>query len=79
MPIRGEDMARIRLERAESDALDEKNRLFTMISVLERENAKLRELVRDMWREGAFEPGACYARAATGLAERTLKLGIEVK
>jgi len=38
-------MARIRLERAESDSLDEQNRLFTMISVLERENAKMRWLL----------------------------------
>ena len=43
------------------------------------ENAKLRELVRDMWREGAFEPGASYVTEAYGLAERTRELGIEVR
>jgi len=45
---------------------------------LEEENAKLRELLRDMWREGAFEPGACYEKAAERLEERTRELGIEV-
>lgn len=45
---------------------------------LQAENAKLRELVRDMWREGAFEPGACYEKAAERLEERTRELGIEV-
>ena len=42
------------------------------------ENAKLRELVRDMWREGAFEAGACYVEAAGRLEERTRELGVEV-
>jgi hypothetical protein len=42
------------------------------------ENAKLRELVRDMWREGAFEAGANYVTEAYGLEERTRELGIEV-
>ena len=45
---------------------------------VESENAKLRELVRDMWREGAFEAGACYEKAAERLEERTRELGIEV-
>ena len=39
----------------------------------------LEELVRDMWREGAFEPGACYVKEADRLVERTRELGIEVK
>ena len=42
------------------------------------ENAELRDLVRDMWREGAFEPGAYCVTEAYGLAERTRELGIEV-
>ena len=42
------------------------------------ENAKLRELVRDMWREGAFEAGANYVTEAYALEERTRELGIEV-
>lgn len=41
-------------------------------------NTELRELVRDMWHEGAFEPGACYEKAAEILEERTRELGIEV-
>ena len=41
------------------------------------ENAKLRELVRDMWNEGAFAPGACYVETDR-LEERTRELGIEV-
>ena len=44
---------------------------------LQRENAKLRELVRDMWHEGAFAPGACYVETDR-LEERTRELGIEV-
>lgn len=48
------------------------------IKKLEAENAKLRELVADMWRAGAFEPGACYVDEADRLEERTRKLGIEV-
>lgn len=41
------------------------------------ENAKLRELVQDMWHEGAFAPGACYVETDR-LEERTRELGIEV-
>lgn len=44
----------------------------------EAENEKLRELVHDMWHEGAFEPGAYCAEAAPRLEERTRELGIEV-
>lgn len=47
-------------------------------TALKAENEKLRELVRDMWREGAFEPGACYVYEADRLEERTRELGIEV-
>ena len=46
---------------------------------LQDENDKLRELVRDMWHEGAFAPGACYVEAAERLEERTRELGIEVE
>ena len=45
---------------------------------VESENSQLRELVKDMWYEGAFEPGASYVTEAYGLAERTRELGIEV-
>lgn len=48
------------------------------IRKLKTENAKLRELVRDMWHEGAFEAGACYVKEAERLEERTRELGIEV-
>ncbi len=41
------------------------------------ENAKLRELVRDMWNEGAFAPGACYVETDR-LEERTRELRVEV-
>lgn len=44
---------------------------------LQDENAKLRELVRDMWHEGAFAPGACYVETDR-LEDRTRELGIEV-
>lgn len=43
----------------------------------EAENAKLRELVRDMWNEGAFAPGACYVETDR-LEERTRELVVEV-
>jgi hypothetical protein len=43
------------------------------------ENVKLRGLVLNMWHEGAFEPGACYEKAAERLEERTRELGIEVE
>lgn len=45
---------------------------------LKDENKQLRELVADVWRAGAFEPGACYVDEADRLEERTRKLGIEV-
>lgn len=48
------------------------------INDLGAEIAALRELVKDMWHEGAFEPGASYVTEAYGLAERTRELGIEV-
>lgn len=51
--------------------LEEHNAMFV-------ENARLRELVRDMWHEGAFEAGACYVEEADRLEERTRELGIEV-
>lgn len=53
-------------------------RLFDKTLELGTENDKLRELVRDMWHEGAFEPGAYCVPEAYGLAERTRELGIEV-
>ena len=45
---------------------------------LAAENSKLRELVRDMWNAGAFEPGACYVHGIDDLEKRTSELGIEV-
>lgn len=50
---------------------------FYRFDGLKAENAKLRELVRDMWHEGAFAPGACYVETDR-LEERTRELGIEV-
>ena len=47
---------------------------------MERENAKLRELVRDMWNEGMCECGSrgkC-ARCEYGYPDRMRELGIEV-
>jgi len=52
-------------------------RIRGYIDKLETENAKLRELVRDMWHEGAFAPGACYVETDR-LEERTRELGVEV-
>ena len=52
-------------------------RIRGYIDQLETENAKLRELVRDMWHEGAFAPGACYVETDR-LEERTRELGVEV-
>lgn len=60
------------------DVFCENNDLRLENDQLKAENAKLRELVRDMWREGAFEPGACYVYEADKLEERTRELGIEV-
>jgi len=50
---------------------------FYRFDGLKAENAKLRELVRDMWHEGAFAPGACYVETDR-LEDRTRELGIEV-
>lgn len=50
------------------------------IDELEAENAKLRELVRDMWRDGMCEcdeRGAC-ATCEYGYLDRMRELGIEV-
>lgn len=47
---------------------------------LKEENAKLRELVKDMWRDGMCEcdeRGAC-AECEYGYLDRLRKLGIEV-
>ena len=57
---------------------EDAQRIMSYVNELRDENAKLRELVRDMWHEGAFEPGACYEKAAERLEERTRELGIEV-
>ena len=57
---------------------DDRAELAERIVALEDERDKLRELVRDMWHEGAFEAGACYEKAAERLEERTRELGIEV-
>ena len=55
---------------------EDAQRIMSYVNELRDENAKLRELVRDMWREGAFEPGACYEKAAERLEERTRELGV---
>ena len=52
-------------------------RLFDKTLELATKNAKLQELVEDMWLEGAFAPGACYVETDR-LEERTRELGIEV-
>ena len=58
--------------------LEHRKKVNRWIDEVEAENTKLRELVADMWRAGAFEPGACYVLEADRLEERTRKLGIEV-
>lgn len=58
------------IKRAADMMLEEHGVMFA-------ENANLRELVRDMWYEGAFEPGACYVKSVDRLKERTRELGIE--
>ena len=74
-------MDRIRLERAKRDAADEQNRLFAMISALERENATLRELARDL-RFCARESNCLKCEHGRfcdlRLDERCKELGIEV-
>ena len=57
--------------------MSEITHLETENAELKAENAKLRELVRDMWHEGAFAPGACYVETDR-LEERTRELGVEV-
>ena len=57
--------------------MSEITHLETENAELKAENDKLRELVRDMWHEGAFAPGACYVETDR-LEERTRELGIEV-
>ena len=56
---------------------DEAKELAKYVSGILAENAKLRELVRDMWHEGAFEPGAYCTKAADMLEERTRELGVD--
>ena len=49
------------------------------VAELERENAELRELVRDMWNEGMCECGSrgkC-ARCEYGYPDRMRELGVE--
>lgn len=72
------------LERENAELQDENARLRSCLSddvenarMIMDENAKLRELVRDMWHEGAFAPGACYVETDR-LEERTRELGVEV-
>lgn len=48
-------MARVRLERAERDAADERSRLYAIISGLKQENAKLRELCKKLYDFAWFE------------------------
>ena len=48
------------------------------LDALTAENTKLRELLRDMWHEGAFAPGACCLPDTGRLEKRTRDLGIEL-
>ena len=50
-----------------------------VIAALDKENAKLRELVRDMWNEGMCECGSrgkC-ARCEYGYPDRMRELGVD--
>ena len=56
------------------------DRCLIRVGELEAENAKLRELVADMWNEGMCECGSrgkC-ARCEYGYPDRMRELGIEV-
>lgn len=63
-------------EASERDA-DVMEALNLSLEESQAENERLRELVRDIWHEGAFEAGACYEKAAERLEEKTRELGIE--
>ena len=70
-----------------ADMLDENDQLVMKLNSehlvrqnVERENAKLRELVRDMWNEGMCECGSrgkC-ARCEYGYPDRMRELGVDV-
>ena len=66
------------MSREHSQTIAELSDAHFEIDRLKAENVKLRELVRDMWHEGAFEAGACYEKAAERLEEKTRELGIKV-
>lgn len=76
--LTNDDWADARIYLKETDFLEMGVQYSNEQHALQTENAKLRELVRDMWHEGAFEPGACYEKAAERLEERTRELGVEV-
>ena len=67
-------------ERAEADKLREQGaRMFDKTLELGTENAKLRELIRDMWSEGMCECGS-LGKCATCMYEyptRMRELGVE--
>jgi len=72
-------IAELKADCDTSHMSDETTLLKAENAKLQDENDELRELVRDMWHEGAFAPGACYVEAAERLEERTRELGIEVE
>ena len=63
-----------------TELANEANDKAAEIARLKAENAKLRELVRDMWNEGMCECGSrgkC-ARCEYGYPDRMRELGVEV-
>ena len=63
-----------------TELANEANDKTMQIARLKAENAKLRELVRDMWNEGMCECGSrgkC-ARCEYGYPDRMRELGVEV-
>ena len=71
------------IEEVASEAVEAQQLLYTVedeLLKLKRENKKLRELVRDMWRDGMCdcdECGAC-AECEYHFPDRMRELGIEV-
>ena len=60
MPIQGEDMARIRLARAEEEASKNENRLHARISELERKNALLTAESKHSFERGVQQATAVF-------------------
>lgn len=72
------DVLHVLTDQELADQQRHEREMQASIAALEDENERLRELVRYMWHEGAFEAGACYVEEADRLKERTRELGIEV-